>query len=106
MTDKLRMQEQELNTPEQNFAGEKKKEKEDLQIGRYADNQADMIESKFENKQENNLSNNIENKQDSNPTDLGLSSVFGVLTPDANNREEEQLPVKKKKKKPKRGFRR
>lgn len=47
IVDKLRMQERELNTPEQNFAGEKKKEKEDLQIGRYADKQADMIESKF-----------------------------------------------------------
>lgn len=81
------MQERELNTPEQNFAGEKKKEKEDLQIGRYADKQADMIESKFAN------------KQDSNSTDLGLSSVFGVLTPDKNNWEEEQVPVKKKKKK-------
>ena len=87
IVDKLRMQERELNTPEQNFAGEKKKEKEDLQIGRYADKQADMIESKFAN------------KQDSNSTDLGLSSVFGVLTPDKNNWEEEQVPVKKKKKK-------
>ena len=87
IVDKLRMQERELNTPEQNFAGEKKKEKEDLQIGRYADKQADMIESKFAN------------KQDSNSTDLGLSSVFGVLTPDQNNWEEEQVPVKKKKKK-------
>lgn len=87
IVDKLRMQERELNTPEQNFAGEKKKEKEDLQMGRYADKQADMIESKFAN------------KQDSNSTDLGLSSVFGVLTPDKNNWEEEQVPVKKKKKK-------
>ena len=87
IVDKLRMQERELNTPEQNFAGEKKKEKEDLQIGRYADKQADMIESKFAN------------KQDSNSTDLGLSSVFGVLTPYKNNWEEEQVPVKKKKKK-------
>ena len=87
IVDKLRMQERELNTPEQNFAGEKKKEKEDLQMGRYVDKQADMIESKFAN------------KQDSNSTDLGLSSVFGVLTPDKNNWEEEQVPVKKKKKK-------
>lgn len=94
MTDKLQMQERELNTPEQNFAGEKKKETEDVQIGRYADKQADLTENKFAN------------KQDSNSTDLGLSSVFGVLTPDTSNREEEQLPMKKKKKKPKRGFRR
>ncbi|GHV48024.1 clindamycin resistance transfer factor BtgB [Bacteroidia bacterium] len=107
MTEQLRMQERELKEPEISFAGEKKKEKEDLQIGRYADMQADMIENKFVNKQENNLSNNIENKQDSNSTDLGLSSVFGLLTPDMNNREEEQqVPMKRKKKKPKRGFRR
>ncbi len=89
MTNKLRMQERELKAPEQDFAGEKKKETEDVQIVRYAD----MIEIKFAN------------KQDSNSPDLRLSSVFGVLTPDTNNREEEQLPVKKKKKKPKRGFR-
>lgn len=85
--EQLDMLERELNTPEQNFTGEKKKKKEDLQMGRYADKQADMIESKFAN------------KQDSNSTDLGLSSVFGVLTPNTNNREEEQVPVKKKKKK-------
>jgi hypothetical protein len=94
MTDKLRMQERELNAPEQNIAGKKKKETEDVQIGRYADKQADMIENKFAD------------KQDSNSPDLGLSSVLGIFTPDVNSREEEQqLPVKKKKKKPKRGFR-
>lgn len=89
MSDKLQMQERELKAPEQNFAGEKKKETEDVQIVRYADKQEDLTESKFAN------------KQDSNSPDLGLSSVFGVLTPDTNNREEEQLPVKKKKKKTK-----
>ncbi len=92
--DKLRMQERELKTPEIYFAGEKKKEKEDVQIGRYPDKQIEPTESKFAN------------KQDSNSADLGFSSVFGLLTPDMANREEEQLPVKKKKKKPKRGFRR
>lgn len=56
-------------------------------MGRYTDKQAGMIESKFAN------------KQDSNSTDLGLTSVFGVLTPSTNNREEEQVPLKKKKKK-------
>lgn len=88
IVDKLRMQELELNTPEQNFAGEKEKEKEDLQMGRYTDKQADMVESKFAN------------KQDSNSTDLGLSSVFSLLTPDTNNREAEQVPMKKKKQRP------
>lgn len=41
-----------------------------------------------------------------NVPDLGLSSVFGLLTPDIDNKEEEQTPMKRKKKKPKRGFRR
>ncbi len=90
--DKLWMQERKLKTPEISFAGEKKKE--NMQTGIYTDKQEDLTESKFAN------------KQDSNSPDLGLSSVFGVLTPDTNNRDEEQLPVKKKKKKPKRGFRR
>ncbi|WP_026367578.1 hypothetical protein [Bacteroides sp. 14(A)] len=46
------------------------------------------------------------NKSDTNINipDLGLSSVFGLLTPDVNN-EEEQTLVKRKKKKPRRGFR-
>jgi len=104
MTDKLRMQERKLKEPEQNIAGEKKKES--MQSGIYEDKQGDLTENKFANKHENNLSNNTENKQDSNSTDLGLSSVFGLLTPDASNKEEDQIPVKKKKKKPKRGLRR
>lgn len=102
VTDKLRMQKRKLKEPEQNIAGEKKKES--MQSGIYANKQGDLTENKFANKHENNLSNNTENKQDSNSTDLGLSSVFGLLTPDVNSREEEQLPVKKKKKKPKRGL--
>ncbi len=40
-----------------------------------------------------------------NVSDLGLSSVFGLFTPDVN-KEEEHIPIKRKKKKPKRGFRR
>lgn len=47
-----------------------------------------------------------DNKQSSiNVPDLGLSSVFSLLTPDVS-KEEEQTPVKRKKKKPKRGFKR
>lgn len=92
ITDKLRMQEQQLNAPEQDFAGEKKKEKKDLQIGRYTDKQTDMIESKFAN------------KQDSNSPDLGLSSVFSILpsASDVNPMDEQQL-TKPKRKKKKRG---
>lgn len=46
-----------------------------------------------------------DNKQfDTNVLDLGLSSVFGLLTPDVN-KEEEQTPAKRKKKEPGRGIR-
>ncbi|MDR1502451.1 MAG: DUF5712 family protein [Prevotella sp.] len=41
-----------------------------------------------------------------NASDLGLSSVFGLLTPDIDSKEEEHIPMKRKKKKPKRGLRR
>jgi hypothetical protein len=37
---------------------------------------------------------------------LGLSSVFGLLTPNVNKEEEQQTPMKRKKKKPKRGRKR
>lgn len=83
MTDKIRIQEQELKASI-TIAGEKKKETENVQVGKHAD----MIENKFAN------------KQDFNSADLGLSSVFSLLTPDTNNKEEEQIPMKKKKKKP------
>lgn len=104
ITDKLQMQERELKEPEQNITSEKKKEKEDLQTGIYADKQAGMTESKFSNKQENK----IENKQDSSPTDSGLSSVFSILPSAADisqgDEPQQSKPVKKKKKK--RGLRR
>lgn len=51
------------------------------------------------------MSQQSDDKQfDINVTNLGLSSVFGLLTPDVN-KEEEQIPMKRKKKKLKRGFR-
>ncbi|KAA6324639.1 hypothetical protein EZS27_026051 [termite gut metagenome] len=68
------------------------------------------IENKVENKngdyQSVNQENKKENIQNSNQSDLGLSSVLGLLTLDTSNQEEEQIPVKRKKKKPKWGFRR
>ncbi len=85
LTDKLHMQEKEIV-----FAGEKKNsfahKPSDMQIGK----QASMNE----------------NSQSSNQSELGLSSALGLLTPDANSKEEEQIPVKKKKKKPKYRIRR
>ena len=83
MTDKIWIHEQELKAPI-TIAGEKKKETENVQVGKHAN----MIENKFAN------------KQDFNSADLGLSSVFSLLTPDTNSKEEEQIPMKKKKKKP------
>jgi hypothetical protein len=101
VTDKLRMQERELNTPEKDIVSGKK---EDLQIGRYADKQAGMIENKFSNKQESNIEDNHiinqENKQSFNQSDLGLSSVFSILPPAvdiSSGDEPEAKPVKKKK---------
>ena len=90
----IKMQEQQISN--------ERKMNECSQVGINADRQTNISE----NKQENNLSNNNDNKQSSNTTDLGLSSVLGLFTPDVSNKEEEQIPMKRKKKKPKRGFRR
>lgn len=95
MTDKLQMQERELKAPKQDFAGKKKKETENVQIGRYVDKQADLTESNFAN------------KQDYNPTDLGLSSVFSIhpSAVDVNSVDEQQPLKSKRKKKTQRRFR-
>ena len=91
-----------INMQERQITNERKMN-ECSQVGINADKQANTSETK----QENNLSNNNDSKQSSNTTDLGLSSVLGLFTPDVSNKEEEQIPMKKKiKKKPKRGFRR
>ena len=44
MTNKLKMQESELKAPKQYFAGEKKKETENVKTGRYIYKQADLTE--------------------------------------------------------------
>ena len=95
MTNKQKMQESELKAPKQYFAGEKKKETENVKTGRYIYKQADLTEK------------NIANKQDSNPTNLGLSSVFSILpsTVDVNPVDKQQPLESKRKKKPKRGLR-
>jgi hypothetical protein len=98
ISDKLRMQEKEIV-----FADEKKNIiSADTQPNKPAHKQSDMQISSESDKIENEFAN----KHDSNLPDLGLSSVFGLLTPDTNSKEEEQIPMKRKKKKPKRGFRR
>ncbi|MDT3368926.1 MAG: DUF5712 family protein [Bacteroidota bacterium] len=88
-------------------------EKENMQAGLYADRQDELTENKVAYKQDNNLSNiqfvnqhnKREDKQSINLPDLGLSSALGLLTPEPNSSEEQQIPMKKKKKKSKRGFR-
>ena len=92
VTDKLRMQERELQSPEQNFAGEKK-------------NTADM--HKHENvKAQTNINaqalSYIPTQQQTNES--GLGSLFSILpsVSDISPSDEPQpKPVKKKKKKPK-----
>ena len=52
---------------------------------------------------ENQESKNKEKQTFSIPN-LGLSSVFDLLTHESNDNDEQQIPMKRKKKKPKRGF--
>lgn len=93
ITNKLRLQKREQNTPKQNFTSEKK---DSMQICKHTDKQADMIENIFTNQQENNL----ENKYDSNSTNFGLSSLFSTLlsTTDINSTDKQQELITKKKK--------
>lgn len=81
ISDQLKIQERQITDERKNT---------DTQTGLYANKQEEQTE----------------NKQSFNLPDLGLSSALGLLIPDASNKEEEQIPVKRKKKKPKRGFRR
>lgn len=94
ITNKLRLQKREQNTPKQNFTSEKK---DSMQICKHTDKQADTIENIFTNQQENNL----ENKYDSNSTNFGLSSLFSTLlsTTDINSTDKQQELITKKKKK-------
>ncbi|MDD4516218.1 DUF5712 family protein [Massilibacteroides sp.] len=90
---------EQFNMQAQQISDERKNTQENQQVASF--------ENKFAYKQEANLSNKIENKQNSTSSDLGLSSVLGLLTPETGNSEDEPIPKKKKiKKKPKWGFRR
>jgi len=79
-----------------------------MQERQIASEKENKIENKLSNFQENKLDvyqiENHINNQNTNLPDLGLSSVLGLLTPDTNNKEEEEMPVKRKKKQPKRGL--
>jgi hypothetical protein len=91
ITDKLKMQERQISSEKEN--------KQPVNI-------ENKVENKIEYYQSENQENKKENIQNSNHSDLGLSSVLGLLTLDTSNKEEEQIPVKRKKKKPQQGFRR
>lgn len=84
ITDQLKIQKQQISDERKNT---------NMQTSIYADKQAEMI------------ANKQESKQSANQSDLGLSSVLGVLSPEPSNAPDEQIPMKRKKKKPKRGFR-
>jgi hypothetical protein len=81
-----------LNMQERQITDEGKRIDSYRQVGIYADKQAEITD----------------NRHSFNLPDTGLSSALGLLTPDMNTNEEEQIPIKKKKikKKPKRGFKR
>ncbi|KAA6335987.1 hypothetical protein EZS27_015824 [termite gut metagenome] len=93
ITDKLRIQEKELK-PEISFADEKKKIDEDMQADMQISKQISVSGVGHSSNQENNIPN------------LGLSSAFGILTPENNPTDEEPLSPQKKKKKRKKGLRR
>jgi len=66
----------------------------------------EKIISQPQNSQQNIVSSERKKEQLVSSPDVGLSSVFGILTPEPSNGNEEQLIKRPKKKKPKRGFRR
>ena len=90
MTDKLKMQERELRTPEQNIAGEKR----------------DMIDTtirqQFSTSVNQSTNNSINHSDDGN----GLSSLFSILpsTGDVGLPDDQQPLKPKKKKKRKKGI--
>lgn len=101
IADQLEMQERQISDERKNA---------DMQICRSADKQTELNENKQDNSNANIQTESQEYKKEDKQSfslpDLGLSSALGLLTPDVNKEEEQELPVKRKKKKPKRGFRR
>lgn len=91
ISDQLKMQEKQLSDEERMNT--------DTQVGMNADVQIDLSANKQESRQEQKQ----EHTHSSSQTDLGLSSVLGLFTPDIGKEEEQQAPMKKKKKKPKKG---
>ena len=96
--DKLKMQEQELKEPKQYFAGEKKKETEDIQIGKYANKQEDV---NLKTGSDTSIQQQISTSAQQQTSENGLSSLLSILpsASDINQTDEQQPPKPKKKKK-------
>ncbi|KAA6313605.1 hypothetical protein EZS27_035646, partial [termite gut metagenome] len=94
ISDQFKMQERQIK--QENIFSDEKENKQSINI-------ENKHENKIEDYQSINQENKKENIQNSNQSDLGLSSVLGLLTLDTSDKEEEQIPVKRKKKKPKWG---
>lgn len=99
VTDRLRMQERELKTPEQNFAGEKKKIV-DIQTDENVKTISDTsTQQQFSTSVNQSTSNPISQSSDGD----SLSSLFSILPSAADvNPIDEQQPLKPKKKKKRR----
>lgn len=99
MTDKLRMQEQELKAPEQDFAGEKKNIV-DVQTDENVKAQTNTNLKTFS---DTSIQQQISTSVQHQTSESGLSSLFSILpsTTDINPADEQQ-PLKPKKKKKRR----
>lgn len=115
ITDQLKMQERQIASTEIQRANQPnvrtviRTDSPTLQQSEKLKNEVSTSVQQYDNKPVEKQTYNDSNQsvsQSSNTSDLGLSSVLGVFTPELNP-EESQHPTipKKKKKKPKRGFR-
>ena len=97
MTDKLRMHERELNIPEQDFAGEKKKIV-DVQTDENIKTQTNKNVKTFS---DTSIQQQISTTVQQQTSESGLSSLFSILpsVSDVNSMDEQQPPKPKKKKK-------
>ncbi|KAA6341107.1 hypothetical protein EZS27_011081 [termite gut metagenome] len=119
ITGKLKMQEREIKQ-ENIFAGEKENKtanrqaikRENLQENPQDVNFGNKLSNKHKNEPEDNNTNNqvinqynnTENQIEINLSDMGLSSVFGILSPEPYDDNEKAIIFPKKKKKLKRGL--
>ncbi len=101
VTDKLQMQERELKAPEQDFAGEKKKNV-DLQTNENVKAQTNKNLKTFSDTSiQQQISTSVNQSIHQQTSESGLSSLFSILpsASDINPMDEQQPPKPKKKKK-------